>query len=259
MLNVGNKQGYIRKDDANDLIHKLALKSYEAEYRAIIFWMPERINDIASNKLLKTLEEPPSKTLILMIGEKYDLLLPTIRSRAQLIKVPKLEDKEVAEALFSKTEVDETEANKIAMLSNGSWNMALEIYENTEEAHANFELFRNWLRLCYKHGNFVELNKLNGQLASLGRERQKRFLNYGLDTIHNSMLHNHGNGSNVKKSGEEFEFSKRFAPYIHQNNQTEIYKILNESIYHIERNAHAGILFTDLSFKLGTLLKKKPA
>ncbi len=256
-LNVGNKQGYIRKDDAHNLMHKIALKSYEAEYRIIVIWMPERINEIASNKLLKTLEEPPPKTLIFLIAEKYDLLLPTIRSRSQFIKVPKLTDNDVEEALFSKTEANEAEAKDIAMLSNGNWNHAIEIYENAEETQSNFILFREWLRFCYKHGNFVALNKLNSDLARLGRERQKRFLNYGLETIHSSMLHNQGSSEKVKKTGEEFDFSKRFAPYIHANNQSDIYQLLNESIYHIERNAHAGILFTDLSFKLGALLKRK--
>ena len=257
VLNVGNKQGYIRKDDANELISKLSLKSFEAEYRTIIIWMPERINDVASNKLLKTLEEPPPKTLIFLVGEHYDMLLPTIRSRAQLIKISKLKDHEIAEALFNKTEAREEEAREVAVLSNGSWNAAIDLFENVEETRANFDLLRRWLRLCFNYGNFTELNKLNGELAGLGRERQKRFLGYGLETIHNSLLHNTGNNDRVRKSGEELDFSKRFAPYIHENNRTQIYALLNEAIYHIERNAHAGILFTDLSLKLGTLLKQK--
>ncbi len=259
LLNVGNKQGYIRKDDANELIQKISLKSFEAEYRTIVIWRPERINEVTSNKLLKTFEEPPAKTLIFLIGEQYDMLLPTIRSRAQLIKVPKLKDADIAKALYSKTEANEEQAKEIAVLSNGSWNTAMDIYENVQESRENFDLFRNWLRLCYNYGNYTTLNKLNSELAGLGRERQKRFLSYGLDTIHNSLLHNSGNHDRVRKSGEELEFSHRFAPYIHENNRTEIYQLLNEAIYHIERNAHAGILFTDLSLKIGTQLKKKAA
>jgi len=259
LLGVGNKQGTIYTRDATDIIREMSLKSYEAEYKTFIIWMPERLHESASNKLLKTFEEPPEKTLIILVGERYELLLPTVRSRAQLVKVTKLKDDEIADALFSKTEATEEEAFQLALTANGNWNLALEAYENVEETQTNFLLFRQWLRLCFRPGNFIELNKLNGELARLGRERQKSFLNYALEIIHNSLQHNQGNNQLVKKSGEEFEFSEKFAPYINGTNQTEIYKLLNESIYHIERNVHAAILFSDLSLKIGDLLKKKPA
>jgi DNA polymerase-3 subunit delta' len=256
-LGVGNKQGTIYTRDASDISHEISLKPYEAEYKTFIIWLPERMHESASNKLLKTFEEPPAKTIFILVSERYELLLSTIRSRAQLIKVSKLTDDEIIEALYSRTEASEEIAKNIAMVANGNWNMALDIFENAEETQSNFILFRQWLRLCFRPGNYIELNKLNGELARIGRERQKRFLNYGLETIHSSILHNEGNSTKVKKSGEEFEFSQKFAPYINQDNQTEIYHLLNESIYHIERNAHGGILFSDLSFKMGDLLKKK--
>jgi len=258
-LGVGNKQGTIYTRDAADIVQEMSLKSYEAEYKTFIIWMPERLHESASNKLLKTFEEPPDKTLILLVGERYELLLPTVRSRAQLVKVTKLKDDEVADALFSKTEATEEEAFQISLTANGNWNLALEVYENAEETQTNFLLFRQWLRLCFRSGNFIDLNKLNGELARLGRERQKSFLNYGLEIVHSSIQHNQGNGQIVKKTGEELEFSEKFAPYINPANQTEIYTLLNESIYHIERNVHAGILFSDLSFKVGDLLKKRVA
>jgi len=100
-LGVGNKQGTIYTRDAADIVQEMSLKSYEAEYKTFIIWMPERLHESASNKLLKTFEEPPDKTLILLVGERYELLLPTVRSRAQLVKVTKLKDDEVADALFN--------------------------------------------------------------------------------------------------------------------------------------------------------------
>ena len=256
-LGVGNKQGTIYTRDATDITHEISLKSYEAEYKAFIIWMPEKMHESASNKLLKTFEEPPQKTLILLVGERYELLLPTVRSRAQLVKFSPLTDIEVAEALFSATEATEESAKDIALIANGNWNQALEIYENTEETKSNFRLFRDWLRLCFRPGNYIELLKMNGELGRIGREKQKRFLKYGLETIHNSILHNQNNSSKVKKSGDELSFSEKFAPYITPNNQSQLYELLNESIYHVERNAHGGILFSDLSFKINDLLKNK--
>ena len=188
-------------------------------------------------------------------------ILVNSKSEAMQIKekVSKLKDEEIAEALYAKTEISENQAKDISLVSNGNWNLALEIFENAEDTQTNFILFRKWLRLCFRPGNYLELNALNGNLAKIGRENQKRFFNYGLESVHSSILHNQNNSQIVKKSGDELDFSQKFAPYINLANQTEIYNLLNESIYHIERNAHAGILFSDLGFKMGTLLKKKPS
>jgi DNA polymerase-3 subunit delta' len=256
-LNIGNKQGTIYTRDASDLVKKMSMKAYEAEYKVFVIWMVEKMHESASNKLLKTFEEPPDKTLIMLISENYELLLPTVRSRAQLIKVPKLTDQEIADELFASTQVEEGEAMEIALLANGNWNRALENYEHADETQSNFILFRKWLRLCFRPGNYLELNTLNSEISRMGRERQKSFLGYGLETIHNSILHNQGNTSYVKKRGEELNFSERFAPYINEQNQAAIYQLINEAVYHIERNAHAAILFTDLSLRLGELLKVK--
>ncbi len=254
-LGTGNKQGYIRKDDANELIGKLALKAYEGEYKTVIFWMVERMNETASNKLLKTLEEPPDSTIIILIGEKYEQLLPTVRSRSQLFKVPKLSDSDIASQLI-KEGTENTRAEDIAILANGNWNLAKEISNNTEDTQFNFINFRKWLRLCFQPKDYIELLKFNQEIAKTGREKQKSFLNYGLEVVHNAILHNHNSSEKVKKAGEELDFSKKFSPFINEVNQVEMYTALNQAIYHIERNAHAGILFSDLSFTLVDLILK---
>jgi len=253
-LKVGNKQGYIRKDDANELIAGIAFKPFEAAFKIVIFWMTEKMNEAASNKLLKTLEEPPDKTLIFLIAERYELLLATVRSRAQMVKVLPLKDKEIAAELIRRKQLGENKAAQIAMLAKGNWNQAVNLLENTEDVESNFVQFRQWLRYCIRPQYFVELNKFNGELGKMGREKQKSFLQYGLEAVHSSIMLNEGHQENLRKTGEELDFSKKLAPFINSANQLEIYKLFNEAIYHIERNAHAGILFTNLSFKLIDLL-----
>lgn len=253
-LKVGNKQGFIRKDDANELTGKMAFKPYEAKYKIVILWMVERMNESASNKLLKTLEEPPDNTLIIMLAERYELLLATVRSRAQIVKIPPVHNKDIAAELIRLHGVESQQAEQLATLSRGNWNYALDLAENSEDLQTNFLEFRQWLRLCFRPQDYIELNKFNSELARIGRERQKSFLQYGLDTLHSSILLNQGHQNNVKKRGEELDFSVKLAPMINDANQLEIYKLFNEAIYHIERNAHPGILFTDLSFKLTDLL-----
>ena len=254
-LGIGNKQGYIRKDDANELIGKLSLKAYEAEYKIVIIWMADKMNESASNKLLKTFEEPPDNTLIILIGEKYEQLLPTVRSRAQLFKIPRLTDAEITNQLI-KEGINEDAANNVAMLSNGNWNLAKEINNDAEEIQTNFINFRKWLRLCFQPKDYTELIVFNQEISKLGREKQKSFLNYGLEVIHNTILQNHENGSKIKKAGDELDFSHKFSPFINDTNRQEIYTALNQAIYHIERNAHAGILFSDLSFTIVDLIAK---
>ena len=253
-LKVGNKQGYIRADDVNELIGNIAFKPYEAEYKIVIFWMTERMNDTASNKLLKTLEEPPDKTLIFLIAERYELLLATVRSRAQIVKILPLKDTEIADELMHQRSLGEKQASHYALLAKGSWNRAINMLDNVEEAESNFVRFRQWLRYCYRPQNYVELNKFNGELSRMGREKQKSFLHYGLDIVHNSIMLNEGHKNKLKKDGEELDFSVKFAPLVNSVNQLAIYQLFNEAIYHIERNAHPGILFSDLSFKLTDLL-----
>lgn len=254
-LGIGNKQGYIRKDDANELIVKLSLKAYEAKFKIVIIWMADKMNESASNKLLKTFEEPPDNTIIILIGEKYEQLLPTVRSRAQLFKVPKLTDVDITNQLI-KEGTENRIASDVAMLSNGNWNLAKEIIDDTEETQLNFINFRKWLRLCFQPKDYTELIKFNQEISKLGREKQKSFLNYGLEVIHNTILQNHENGSKIKKAGDELDFSTKFAPFINDSNRTEIYTAMNQAIYHIERNAHAGILFSDLSFTIVDLIAK---
>jgi DNA polymerase-3 subunit delta' len=254
-LKVGNKQGSIFVRDAGDIIQKMALKSYEAPYKVIIIWMAERLNDSASNKLLKTFEEPPENTIIILIAERYELILPTVRSRSQLLKIPKIAATDIKEALIGRFDLDFEKAENIAALSSGNWNLAQDLIENTEEVQANFIAFRQWLRYCFKPGDFIELNKFNADVARLGREKQKGFLNYGLEVVHQSMLHNQNHNDLVLKKDEELDFSSKLAPFINAANQLEIYQLLNEAVYHVERNAHPGILFTDLSFKLIDLLQ----
>lgn len=254
-IGVGNKQGIIRKDDANEIISSLSLKAYEADYKVIIIWMVDKMNDAASNKLLKTYEEPPENTIILLIAEKYEQLLATVRSRAQLFKIPQLTESDIANELI-KSGSDEKTAKDVALISNGNWNKAQEIINNTEETQANFINFRKWLRLCFQPKDYGALIKFNQEMAKTGREKQKSFLNYGLEVIHNAILQNNNGGSVVKKAGDELDFSVKFAPFINETNQTEMYTAINQAIYHIERNAHAGILFSDLSFTIVDLIVK---
>jgi len=258
-LNIGNKRGSIYARDANNLIKVLSFKPYEATYKIAIIWMAERMDASPANKLLKTFEEPPENTLIFLIAEHYELLLPTVRSRAQLVKIPKIKANNLREALQKKAkttpDIDISQLDSIVANANGNWNQALNLLMQTEDNHDNFEKFREWLLLCYKY-DYPAIFAFVQKLASIGREKQKSFLQYGLQIVHNSIQINSKNGQLITGSNDEKIFFNNFAKFINHTNQYDFYEALNEAIYHIERNAHPAITFGDLSLTLTVLLNR---
>ena len=258
-LNIGKKQGSIYARDANSLIRILGLKSYEARYKVAIIWMAERMDTNPANKLLKTLEEPPENTIIFLISERYELLLPTVRSRAQLVKIPKIKDDELRKGILEKmpesSSLQEEKLKAIIKNANGNWNRAIKLLQEEDYAEETFSEFREWLLLCYKY-DYPKIFEFVQKLAVKGREKQKSFLQYGLNVVSTSLKVNSGNQDIITGSSTEKTFLIKFAPFINSINQVEFYKALNEAVYHIERNAHPGILFGDLSLTLVELLYK---
>jgi DNA polymerase-3 subunit delta' len=256
-LGIGNKQGTIYARDANEIIKLLGYKPYEAQYKVVIIFQAERLHVSASNKLLKSLEEPPDNTLIILVAERYEMIIPTVRSRAQLVKIPRLPEKEIQQALMQKFQEELTpqKAAEVAALSHGNWNLALELKDHADENDYYFLKFREWMRLCFRGNDYVAIHALVQELSRLGREKQKRFLSYGLQVLHHSLFINEKQTDILTVGDAEKDYLLRFSPYVTRENLTQMYALLNEAIYHIERNAHPGILFADLSFRFTTLLQ----
>ncbi len=256
-LGIGNKQGTIYARDANEIVRLIGFKPYEAMLKVVIIFQAERLNTAASNKLLKSFEEPPDNTLIILVADRYELIIPTVRSRAQLMKVPKLKDAEIKNALvewFSERLTGE-KVREVASLSQGNWNLALELIDQVDENEYNFVKFRDWMRLCFRGNDYLALHGLIQELSRLGREKQKRFLKHGLQVMHNCLMINGKKEISVVARTSEKDYLLKFAPFVNAANQRQMYELLNEAVYHIERNAHPGILFADLSFKLAALMQ----
>lgn len=254
-IEVENKQVIINADDCSEINRTLSYKSYESEYKVMVIWMAEKIYYAAAPKILKILEEPPGKTLFLLIAENQHLILPTILSRTQLVKVQKLEDKYIREMLVNYYDLDGEEAARISRLAEGNFVLAKKLIYEAEDENYNFERFRDWMRLCYKPG-IAEIIALVGEFAKLGRERQKSFLHYCLRMTRICFQTNLGNHALVKLDGDTETFSKNFSKFIHQGNVAGFADEFQKAIVHIERNANPSILFLDLSFACINLLKQ---
>ncbi len=252
LIGSENKQGGIYAQESSEILRKLTLKTFEAEYKIMIIWKPEKMNATSANKLLKILEEPPPKTLFFLISEEPGQIIGTIRSRTQLLKVTGIEEQYIAEALQKEKSLPEAEANYYAKLSQGSFTKALELLSASEETERNFDFFTRWMRNCYAK-NVIEALNWAEEISGIGREKQKSFLDYALTLIRECFVLNESPSTKdeiVYLSKKELEFAVKFSPFVHKNNVFDINNELNTAAYHIERNAMPKLVFLDLSLKI---------
>jgi DNA polymerase-3 subunit delta' len=254
-IDLENKQGIINTEESKRLASKLFLKSFESDYKVVIIWQPEKMNDQASNKLLKLLEEPPALTIFLLVSENPDQLLATVRSRCIPVKVPRLSDADLSSALVNSHNIPKDKTENIVRLASGNYLKALELISETEDIRYNFTKFRDLMRSCFK-ASIPELAKMAEELSALTREKQKSFLEYGLRIIRESLALHFNTAGIVFISDEEKEFTPNFAPFINGNNIIPFTNELNQAIQDIERNANGRIVFLDLALKLAALIKR---
>ncbi|WP_298767274.1 DNA polymerase III subunit delta' [uncultured Polaribacter sp.] len=260
-IGVENKQGLIGVDEAEEVVKKLKLKSFEGGFKVMIIWMAEKMNIAAANKLLKLIEEPPEKTVFILITENEEQIINTIKSRCQALHFPVLSEQDISETLIKNHQIANNEATKIAHQAAGNLNKALHLLQNDGSDVIFEEWFITWIRTAFKaKGNAAVVQQLiawSETIAKTGRETQKRFLNYCIQFFRQALLLNYKAPDLVfMESSTGFNLSK-FAPFVHSENILDIEKELNTAIYHIERNGNSKIILLDLSMKLTRFLHKK--
>ena len=251
-IGAENKQGNITAQECNDIIRKLSLKSFESEYKVLILWMPEYLGN-EGNKLLKLIEEPPPSTLFILVAENESLILPTIVSRCQLIKIPSLETREIEEALIKRGNISRETARQAAIICEGNYREAMQIVQHAEEDWQS--LLREWLNSILKTGPVAQ-TKWVEEVSRLGRERQKQFLRYFNHLLEHAIRYRLMAG-NVYLPDNEKDFADRLNRIAGVAEQQAIIEELDKATYHIERNANAKILFHALTIRLYHIIQDK--
>lgn len=251
-IGAENKQGNITAHECNDIIRKLSLKSFESEYKVLIMWMPEYLGS-EGNKLLKLIEEPPPNTLFILIAENDTLLLPTIVSRCQMIKIPALETTKIEQALIERNNTDPVKARQIAATAEGNYREALQLLQHAEEDWQG--LLREWLNAVLKTGPIAQ-TKWVEEVSRLGREKQKQFLRYFNHLLEQS-IRSRVMGNNIYLPENEKDFAERLNRLADISQQQAIIEELDRATYYIERNANAKILFHALTIKLYHIIQDK--
>ena len=253
--NKTGQQGTIYKDEANNIHKKLSLKNYEAEYRVVLIWMPERMNLEVSNKLLKLFEEPPKGTIFLLITENTNQLLPTINSRLQTIKITDFTAEDIVNH-FGEQALSLEKAKQLRSLTNADLGKITQILEDKEGELDLFSDFSVWMRLTYKM-DVQGISKWVDNLSLKGRKQQNLFLSYAIKMVRECLIYNFASDTLLKTNENEFAFLTKFSPFIHEENSVMITEKLEESIKAINRNANAKILFFELSLQMVKFLRLK--
>ncbi|CAI8210292.1 MAG: DNA polymerase III subunit gamma/tau [Cryomorphaceae bacterium] len=253
--NKSGQQGAIYKDEANNIHKKLSLKNYEAEYRVVLIWMPERMNLEVSNKLLKLFEEPPKGTIFLLVTENATRLLPTIISRLQTIKIADFTSEDIVNHFGDKV-LSLEKAKQLRNLTNADLGKITQILEDKEGELDLFTDFSVWMRLTYKM-DVQGISKWVDNLSLRGRKQQNLFLSYAIKMVRECLIYNFASNTLLKTNENEFAFLTKFSPFIHEENSVMITEKLEESIRAINRNANAKILFFELSLQMVKFLRLK--
>jgi len=252
-IGAENKQGNINKNECLDIIRKLSLKAFEGSHKILILWLPEYLAK-EGNRLLKLIEEPPENTVFLLVAENQEKILPTILSRCQLVKIPRLSDEEIAQGLSNKGLTEEKQLQEIVYLANGDFNQALQLLD--QQKNDNATILLDWLRKCYG-GKGIELHNWVEGIAKIGRESQKHFLQYGLHFMREFLVLKMTGQPVVRLQSGELETAKRMLQVMDFNHVEKITKIMDQCYFAVERNAHPKILFLDASIKINQILKSK--
>ncbi len=259
------KQGVIYGNESEEIIRKLSLKTYESEFKIMIIWLPEKMNLTCANKLLKILEEPPEKTVFLMVSNTPDQIITTILSRTQHIHISPLNAKEIEKALLENDalEIEQTDAIYASNIANGSYLAALAVLNEDDENKQNFERFVVIMRLAWQVGNKKDhaslklLRKWSEDMAnsSVGREKQRNFLSYAQRMTRENFIWNLQQPLLNNLTASESDFSKRFSPFINEANVEKIMYEFALAERQIEQNVNAKMIFFDLTMKIIMLLK----
>lgn len=254
-IEAGNSQAIIYSKESDEIIRKLSLRIYEATYRILLVWLPEKLHSTCANKLLKIIEEPPQNTVILMVSEVPDQVLGTILSRAQRINIRGIQAEDIASAMASRFGLAPEDAKHVAHLAGGSYLNAIEAISLDEENKFFLEQFKGMMRNSWAR-NVKGMREMADTLAGIGRERQKNFLSYCQHLIRENFMYRFQspelNYMNLNESG----FAVKFAPFINERNVFDIMEELAKADRHVAQNVNPKMVFFDLSLRLTVLIKR---
>lgn len=255
LMNAENQQAQIFEAESDALAHKLYIKSTMGGYKVSLIWLPERMNATCANKLLKLLEEPPMKTVFLLVSEHPELLIDTIRSRVQRFDMRRIDDADIEQALIEKRSIVPADAHRIARIAAGNWLKALETLSADNENRQFFDLFVLLMRKAFTR-DVKELKHWSETVAAFGREKQRRFITYMLRMVRENFMYNFRQPDLCYMTQQEEAFATKFARFINERNVLIIQQQLQDAMRDIGQNANGKIQFFDFALEMVINLRR---
>lgn len=255
MMNAENQQAVIYEAESDRLIRRLNMKSSMGGYKVSLIWLPERMNQTCANKLLKLLEEPPLQTVFLLVSERPELLLETIRSRVQRFDIHRIADDDIEQALITERGLSEDDACRVARTASGNWLLALRELDAGNENHQFFALFVTLMRKAYVR-DVKALKKWSETVAEYGREKQRRLIAYMLRMVRENFMYNFHDPELCYMTKEEEDFAKNFARFINERNVLQMQKRLQLMMRDIGQNANGKIQFFNMALEMIIYLRQ---
>ena len=247
-----NKQLNISKEESRQIIKHLSLKAFEGKYKVMLIWLPEFMHIAAANGILKILEEPPAGTLFLLVCNDEEKLLTTILSRTQIVKIRRMNDVEVVSLLVGKHKINETAANKVARIADGDISEALALLEGADDDSQS--MFKNWMRICFKT-DFIKMVDMAEDFHKKSKIGQRSFIQYGLNIMRESLLSTAEASQLHRLAKDEEDFVGNFSKLMTVDKLEIISGVLNDALYHLERNSSPKITFLDMSLQIAKRIK----
>lgn len=255
-LDIENQQPMIYERESSEILRKLSMQSREGGWKIVIIWLPEKMKEACSNKLLKIIEEPPKDTLFILVSEEPEKIIPTILSRTQRVHIPALSCGEIAQAMSQRYGLTQADAQMVAARSAGNWEQAEAQLRVDADNEQFLDLFTKLMRIAYAR-NIREMKKWSEQVAAMGREKQKHLLEYCQRMIRENFIMNFKRNEMLYMSDSEREFSIRFSPYVNEKNIFGIVDELSQAQRHIEQNVNAKMVFFDMSLRMIVWIKNR--
>ena len=250
-MKAENQQALIYAAEAGQIQRKMSLKSTLGGRKVMVVWMPEKMNAECANKLLKLIEEPPAGTHFLLVSDEPEKILPTILSRAQRIDVKGIDHESLVEALLKVHPGEDVEA--VARHAEGSYTAALKAWDAGRDDLLFFDLFVMLMRLAYQR-KIKDMRKWSEQLAGMGRERQKNFLDYAQRLVRENFIYNFHRPELNYMTAQEEGFARNFARFVNERNVIGLMNELEAAARDIGQNANPRIVFFDFALKMIVLL-----
>ena len=244
-----NKQLNISREESRNILKKLVLKSFEGTFKVMIIWLPEYMHPSAANALLKILEEPPERTVFLLVSNDYERIISTILSRVQQIRIRPFNRSEITEFLARNHSIENTRATQIAAISDGNLNQAINLIDEVEDE--TLEMFRDWMRICFLHDG-TKLVQRADEFHKASKIQQKGLFQIGLNVIRDALLICNGASNAVNLHDEEKVFVEKFSKTMDIPKIQNLYNQMNDAFYHLERNCNPKIVFLDISLQISS-------